>query len=228
MRLSLASLLSLLLVVTAVRAQETTAPEPATPATAQDAAPSSPAEIPTVTQELEEVTPPSTAEAAASTAPAAAATPAATAQVLPSGPLTVTADRAEFQKGGVMIYSGNVQLDAQGLALRGARLELRQIAGGHYSARIAGTPAQLKHQGGVSATGSLLPEVSAQAGSLIYDSSGGVVEISGNAELVRGSDRISGEMILYNVTERRIQATGGASGQVKIVIQPPASAEKTP
>lgn len=198
MRRSLASVLSLLLMGSAA-AQES-APDAAAPAPA----PTPAAEVP--------LTP----------------APPAAAPVLPSGPVTVTADRAEFQKGGVMIYSGNVQLDAEGLGLRGTRLELQQGEGGHYTARIGGTPAQLGHRGGLSATGAVLPEVSAQANSLIYDSASGIVEISGGAQLVRGSDRISGEMILYNVAERRIQATGGVGGQVKIVIQPPPPAEPKP
>jgi lipopolysaccharide export system protein LptA len=41
----------------------------------------------------------------------------------PSGPVTITADRAEWEQDGAMIYSGNVLLTADTLKLVGDRLE---------------------------------------------------------------------------------------------------------
>lgn len=141
----------------------------------------------------------------------------------PSGPVTVTADHAEWQDGGTMRYSGQVLLASDSLQLAGDALELRQSANGEYEARITGKPARLSHAASNDRNGKPLPPVSAQAGRLDYDSRSGVINIVGGARMTRGSDEISGEAIQYNARERRIQAAGGASGQVRIVIQPPSS-----
>jgi len=149
----------------------------------------------------------------------------------PSGPVTVTADHAEWQDGGIMRYSGNVLLLSDSLQLAGDALELRQSADGQYEARIDGKPARLNHAASTGKDGKPLPPVSAEAAMLAYDSKSGVVDILGGARMTRGGDEITGDEIRYNARERRIQAAGGAGGQVKIVIQPPASAgdkAKTP
>ena len=62
----------------------------------------------------------------------------------PSGPVTVTADQAEWQDGGLMRYSGNVALVSDTLQLAGELLELRQFPDGQYEASIRGTPAMTK------------------------------------------------------------------------------------
>lgn len=145
----------------------------------------------------------------------------ATDPLRPTGPVTVTADRAEWQDGGVMRYSGKVSLESETLRLSGDSLELRQAADGQYEASIRGAPARLGHAAGADRNGQALPPVSAEAKSLSYDSRIGVVNLAGGARMVRGGDEISGEDIRYNVIERRIQAQGGNGGQVKIIIQAP-------
>ena len=139
----------------------------------------------------------------------------------PTGPVTVTADRAEWNEGGPMRYSGNVGLSSDTLKLRGETLELLQRAEGEFDARVSGKPAQLDHAGQPGASGTAAKPVSAQAGELQYDSTTGIVQLIGNARLLRGGDEITGDRIRYDVRARRIQADGGGSGQVKIVIQPP-------
>lgn len=145
----------------------------------------------------------------------------------PTGPVTVTADRAEWNQGGPMRYSGNVGLDSDTLSMRGDTLELQQRARGQFEARIGGAPAQLNHAPQPGATGPAARPVSAQARELQYDSTSGIVQLSGGARLSRGSDEINGERIRYDVRARRIQAEGGGSnGQVRIVIQPPKPGEE--
>jgi lipopolysaccharide export system protein LptA len=139
----------------------------------------------------------------------------------PNGPVTVTADRAEWQKGGTMVYSGNVSLLSDTLSLKGDHLELRQKEQGQYEAIINGTPARLDHPGGPAADGSEAPPVSAEAKTLFFDSATSMVELTGGAHLTRGTDEITGDSIHYDVAARRIRAAGGENGQVKIVIQPP-------
>lgn len=156
----------------------------------------------------------SAATAAHAQEPAGAAVPV-TAAAPATGPVTVTADRAEFEKSGSMVYVGNVQLQSDALRLAGDRLVLQQFENGQYLAQVSGAPARLAHSG--LATGNEAPEpVNADAQSLNYDTRTGVIEITGKARMTRGKDEINGEHIRYNVTARRIEAAGG----VKIVIQP--------
>lgn len=139
----------------------------------------------------------------------------------PTGPVTVTADRAEWEQNGAMIYSGNVQLSSDTLRLKGDRLELRQLAGGQFTANVTGNPARLDHPGLKEKNGQIGPPVSADAKTLNYDSRTSMVDILGNAHLMRGKDQIDGDNIRYDAAARRIKAAGGTGGQVKIVIQPP-------
>ena len=145
------------------------------------------------------------------------------AALQPTGPVTVTADRGEWVQGGPMRYTGNVALRSDTLSLDGDLLELRQLGDGRFEARISGTPARLDHAGEAAgdSTDSAAPAVKAQARELFYDSQAGVVELTGGAQLMRGSDEINGDRIRYDVAARRVQADGGSGGQVKIVIQPP-------
>lgn len=145
----------------------------------------------------------------------------ATDALRPSGPVTVTADRAEFDKNGTMIYSGNVKLLSDTLTLSGDKLVLQQYEGGQYEAKIEGNPARLDHAGVAGENGEAAIPVQAQANNLDYDTRNGVIDILGQARMTRDKDEINGDNIRYNVLARRIEAAGGAGGQVKIVIQPP-------
>lgn len=161
---------------------------------------------------------------AAALAPALAA-PAkkasSTDALRPTGPVTITADRAEWSKAGVMIYTGNVSLSSDKLQMSGERLELTQFPNSQYTSKITGSPAHLEHAGEPNEKGEPTPTITADASTLLYDSRTSVVDVIGNAKMTRGKDEVTGSNIRYNVAERRIQATGGDGGQVKIVIQPP-------
>ncbi|HWU67387.1 MAG TPA: lipopolysaccharide transport periplasmic protein LptA [Stenotrophobium sp.] len=151
----------------------------------------------------------------------------------PEGPVTVTADHAEWQKDGVMTYSGHVLLVSSSLTLKGDRIELQQQPDGQYTAKVDGRPAQMDHAASVDGNGQPSPPVSATADSLRYDSLSSVVDLIGHSVLTRGKDQITGSSIRYNVDERRIEAAGNSSGgQVRIVIQPPppktSAADKKP
>ena len=162
---------------------------------------------------------------AAAMTPAAFAAPAkktsAADAMRPTGPVTITADRAEWSKVGVMIYTGNVSLISDKLKMNGDRLELTQFPNSQYTAKITGSRAHLEHAGEPNEKGEPTPTVTADANTLNYDSRTSVVDVIDNARMTRGKDEVTGSNIRYNVAERRIQATGGDGGQVKIVIQPP-------
>ena len=139
----------------------------------------------------------------------------------PTGPVTVTADRAEWAKSGAMIYSGSVQLTSDTLKLSGDKLELTQLPASQYTAKITGKLAHLEHAGEPNEKGEPTPPITADALTLLYDSRTSMVDVMGDAKMTRGKDEVTGSSIRYNVAERRIQAAGGEGGQVRIVIQPP-------
>jgi lipopolysaccharide transport protein LptA len=143
-------------------------------------------------------------------------------QLRPTGPVTVTAQRAELVQNSSAVYVGNVVLDSDTIRLDGDRLDLRQYPNGQYEAKVTGTPGHMSHPG----AGPDNPPVWARANTLHYDSRTGVVDLLGDALFRRGSDEITGSVIHYNVIERRVEATGGDDGsQVRITINqaPPAA-----
>ena len=142
----------------------------------------------------------------------------------PTGPVTLTADRGEWVESGEMLYEGNVTLQSDTLKLAGARMTVIQLADGQFQAQILGRPARLDHAGRAGASGIAAQSVSAEAERIDYDSRRGVIQLSNKARLLRGGDEVTGEQIDYVVAERRVRASGGSGGQVRIVIQPPASA----
>lgn len=163
----------------------------------------------------------------------AAALPAAQAQtggseqrsnlesLRPAGPVTLSADRAEWIQGGEMQYRGNVSLQSDTLRLRGDEMTVIQHEDGRIEARIVGRPARLTHSGRSDLSGPAAEAISAEAARIDYDMREGVVHLNGSARLQRASDEVTGELIDYVVAERHIRASGGQGGQVRIVIQPP-------
>jgi lipopolysaccharide export system protein LptA len=159
----------------------------------------------------------------AGTAARAATTEEARESLQPTGPVKITADRAEWAKGGSMVYTGNVRLESGDLKLSGDRLTLKQFEDGQFEARVDGKPAMLDHAGlaAVGSKGNERPPVSARATQLTYDSREEIVDVTGEALLTRGTDKITGENIRYDVSQRRIEAKAAEGGQVQIELQPP-------
>ncbi|HEX2139599.1 MAG TPA: LptA/OstA family protein [Woeseiaceae bacterium] len=58
----------------------------------------------------------------------------------------------------------------------------------------------------------------AEAGRLVYDFSGGIVEFSESATITEGGNRISSDYLVYNIEEQRIKAQSGAEGDSKVKI----------
>ena len=143
----------------------------------------------------------------------------------PTGPVTIEADHADWVKAGAMVYEGNVRLQSGDLQLSGTRMEFRQEADGHFTARLDGLPAKLDHAALPTESGRPGLPVSARGELMTYDSRNATVEIDGEALLTRGTDEIRGGNVTYDVAHRRIQANGGEGGQVRIVIQPPPSGD---
>ncbi|MDP9140239.1 MAG: lipopolysaccharide transport periplasmic protein LptA [Pseudomonadota bacterium] len=140
----------------------------------------------------------------------------------PDGPVTLTADSAEWVQGGAMEYEGNVSLQSGALTLRGDRMTVTQSADGQFEAQITGAPAHLKHLGVADSPKSITAQpVDAEAKRMDYSSREGIIRLRDSARLLRNGDEVAGGLIEYVVAERRIKAAGGQNGQVRIVIQPP-------
>lgn len=200
------------------QAQATSNVRPAgTPAAA---ASQMPAQVPATTRVEPSATPATTAPAtnAASREAAKAALEAPKpGQFRPSGPITVTAERADLVQGGYAIYSGHVVLSSNTLKMNGKRLELKQQASGQFTATLTGQPATLSHP----SSGPDDPAVTAHANTLIFASATRLITLTGNARLTRGHNIVEGQTIRYNTADHRVQATGGNGGRVHMVIQPP-------
>lgn len=137
----------------------------------------------------------------------------AVAQDRPSGPVTITADEVDWQDNQQMEYRGNVALESEGFRLSGERLRLERRAAGIY-VELDGNPARME-QDALRDQG----PVSAQAQQLVYDASTQWIDLTEEAQLVRGRDRVEGRSIRYNVDERRVQARReGDDRQVRIII----------
>jgi lipopolysaccharide export system protein LptA len=156
--------------------------------------------------------------------PAAEEQPAMEAQAAPAvaartfaGPVTITADTADLLRHGRMVYTGRVRLQFDGMDLRGNRLELRQLPDNHFEAHLTGAPARFRH----AAEDGVGPEVNGEAQNINYDSISQIADLSGGVQLTRGTDSLAGDTLRYETAARRIIASGGAGGQVRIVIQPP-------
>jgi lipopolysaccharide transport protein LptA len=135
-----------------------------------------------------------------------------------SGPVTITAKNGEWQDG-VMIYTGEVVMLSKTLELRGERMEMRQSGGkkSPYEILLTGSPATMKHLGATEQD----PAVNGRGSKLVYRSATQTIELTGQAHLERGNDELTGERVRYDVAARRVQASGGDKGQVRIVIDVP-------
>ncbi|WP_029922371.1 lipopolysaccharide transport periplasmic protein LptA [Nevskia soli] len=138
------------------------------------------------------------------------------ADMRPTGPVTIAANRAELTQGNTAVYVGNVTLDSDTLKMDGDRLELKRAADGQYVAKITGSPAHMAHAG----NGPDNPPVTAHARTMTYDSRNGTIDLVGESQMTRGDDKTTAETITYHVLEQRYEASGGdgPGGRVKIVI----------
>ena len=135
-----------------------------------------------------------------------------------SGPITITAKNGEWREGN-MIYTGDVVMVSKTLELRGNRLELQQNGGkkNPYEITVTGTPATLKHRGQTEQD----PIINGRSSKMVYRSETQNIQLTGDAHLERNKDELNGDDIRYDVANRRVQASGGDKGQVRIVIDVP-------
>lgn len=133
------------------------------------------------------------------------------------GRLSIDADRAELDEtAGTSVYSGNVALTQDGIALTGARLTITRTAERDLRATMTGSPARLEHTPpGADGT------VVATAGRLVYDTTSRKLILEESARIERGADRLTAERIEYDLANQRVKASGNGSERVRITIPAP-------
>jgi lipopolysaccharide transport protein LptA len=114
-------------------------------------------------------------------------------------------------------FSGNVRISVDGGALRSADAVVAFAANRIARATITGEPAefeQLRSETGDLARG--------RAGQIVYDVPAGTVTLSKTAWLTDGRNEISGQQLVYNVRQQRVQAEAqpGQTDRVRITIRP--------
>lgn len=130
----------------------------------------------------------------------------------------------------VVVYSGDVVITRGTMAIRAAKVEVRQLPSGYYTAVAFGAPNKpatfRQKRDGVE------EYIEGQAERLEYDGRADVVKFITRAELrrLRGAttaDEISGNLITYDATTEKMTVSGGAAptaanpgGRVRAVLSP--------
>jgi lipopolysaccharide export system protein LptA len=123
-----------------------------------------------------------TAQAAPPRAPASAA---ATTRAAREAPLDIQADRMDLdQPAGKVVFEGNVRASQPGFELRCVRLRARLAAGGGLSSLVAEGPLTVS-----------VGEYTVRAQAADYDHDGGVLTLTGDPEVRRGTDHLTGARV---------------------------------
>lgn len=130
-------------------------------------------------------------------------------------PIEIEADHGSLDQGNQStVFSGNVHIRQGSMYIKAARVEVNKDAAGNQSMKASGKPVtfgqQLEKQG----------MVKGQANEVRYNSQSGIVTLSGNAKVERGSDMARGHTIVYNTRTEVYTVSGGGKGRVSVVIQP--------
>ena len=90
------------------------------------------------------------------------------------------------------------------------------IVNGQFAdARIEGAPARFEQVAGTANR-----QVRGRAGVIEYDFNTGVVKLSNQVWFSNGKDEFRGDVVIYNIRDERVQATGGSSNRVRGIIRP--------
>lgn len=146
------------------------------------------------------------------------AIPARAEIVSAQAPISIEADSAELQDT-LSTYTGNVKVVQGSVTMRGARLIVRRTQGNGFTFTLSGAPAHITQAPAKAGD----PDIHGSARRIDYASGSEVLELRGNATIVRGKERISGGDIRYSFRDRRTIVNnrgGGGDGRVKITLQP--------
>lgn len=141
--------------------------------------------------------------------------------------ILIEADTAELdQVTGTGTYRGRVRISRVDLKIAGERVTIRQNERGQPSSlTIEGNPARFSQA--ATATQDAL-EASAQL--VEYDAQQEIITLTGNAQVIRGSDEIKASEIRYDRRTGQLQAKGSdqPDGRVRIIFQADGEQPDTP
>ena len=130
-------------------------------------------------------------------------------------PIAIEADQGSLDQGNQStVFSGNVQIRQGSLYINAARVEVNRDNAGNQTMRASGKPVQFGQQ--LEKDGM----VKGQANEVRYASASGIVTLTGNARVERGSDMARGHSIVYNTRTEVYTVSGGGKGRVSVLIQP--------
>ncbi len=136
------------------------------------------------------------------------------------GDLRIEADLAETDKldfsDGQWIFTNNVKLTTATAILYGDKAQLTFKNHQLSDAVMSGVPARFEQK--VDKTDKVN---TGEAGQIFYQRTSQTLKLKQNAQFTDGSNKISGDQIVYDLTARRLTADSGDSGPVKILIETP-------
>lgn len=148
------------------------------------------------------------------------------AHALPSDseqPIHIKADAGEMdQKAGTLFYSGEVRLDRGSLQVHADSMTIEIDDNDKLTQLTAhGQPngKQAHFQQTVEIN---KPDVFADADIIIYFAEKEKIELRGNAHLIQNNNELRGELIIYDVTAGKVNASAQPGGKIDIIFQPSA------
>jgi lipopolysaccharide transport protein LptA len=138
---------------------------------------------------------------------------------LDQGDFSIEADKAETDEldfnDGIWIFTGNVVFQTADATMRCETAELTFNNHELTLADMRGGPAWFEQTG---EDGNIN---SGEASSIIYRLRAGTLELNDKAKFSDGTNKVSGDLITYDMQGRHLRADAGTSGPVKIRIEPP-------
>ncbi len=131
-------------------------------------------------------------------------------------PIHIQAENAEIdQENQQVTYFGSVQINQGTLQVNAERMIVDYREQKVVRITATGNPAHYLQQL-EAAEGT----VQASASTIIYHTQAERIDLKGNANLTQKGNRITGELIQYDIVAGKVEATADDKGRVKMVLQP--------
>jgi len=136
-------------------------------------------------------------------------------------PIYISSDRAERdERKGTTVYTGDVEIDQGSLHISAASVTIRESGDSVNEILATGDPAKMRQKPAEDRE-----PVYARARSIQYDVTGEVLTLIDDASVTQEGTTVTGDRIVYYITEERVKASGGGNAaggkeRVKVVIPP--------
>ena len=136
-------------------------------------------------------------------------------------PISIEADNGVVDQGKqVTVFSGNVVVKQGSIDIRASKIEVSRSSDSNQVMVATGSPVTFKQQ-----LDAGKGWVNGQAQKVTYQSSSGLITLSGAAKVQRGGDLVQGNSITYNTKTEIYTAAGdkaasGSGRRVTVILQP--------